>query len=368
MTTLKTVRIVEAADLDDIATGGAILGTGGGGDPYVGKLMAKEAIRKHGPVTLVDVESFADDALIAPVCMMGAPTVMTEKLPQGEEIVIALRKLEKFMGRKVDGLLCGEAGGINSTTPFVAAAATGLPLIDGDGMGRAFPELQMTTFGMCGVSATPMVLGDDKGNSVLLETIDNRWTERLARSATVDMGGSALLAFYPMDGAKAKESTVRGTLSLCAELGRTLVAARARHADPVEAIRAALAAEIIFTGRVKDVLRRTIGGFARGEADVEGLDAFRGRRLRLAFQNEFLIAERDGEPLVTTPDMITLLEAETGAPVTADGMRYGVRVAALACPCAAAWRSERGVQLVGPRYFGYDLDYRPFVVGSARRM
>ena len=97
--------------------------------------------------------------------MMGAPTVMTEKLPQGEEIVIALRKLEKFMGRKVDGLLCGEAGGINSTTPFVAAAATGLPLIDGDGMGRAFPELQMTTFGMYGVSATPMALGDDKGNS-----------------------------------------------------------------------------------------------------------------------------------------------------------------------------------------------------------
>jgi DUF917 family protein len=357
---MKILCRVEAADLDDIATGGAILGTGGGGDPYVGKLMAKEAIRKHGPVRLVDVESFADDALIAPVCMMGAPTVMTEKLPQGEEIVIALRKLEKFMGRKVDGLLCGEAGGINSTTPFVAAAATGLPLIDGDGMGRAFPELQMTTFGMCGVAATPMALSDDKGNSVVLETIDNRWTERLARSCTVDMGGSALLAFYPMNGAKAKESAVRGTLSLCADLGRTLREARARHDDPVEAIRAAVGAEIIFNGRVKDVLRRTVGGFARGEADIEGLDAFKGRRLKLAFQNEFLIAERDGALLVTTPDMITLLEAETGAPVTADAMRYGVRVAALAFPCAQAWRSPKGLELVGPRYFGYDVDYRPF--------
>ena len=225
---------------------------------------------------LVDVDGFADDALIAPVCMMGAPTVMTEKLPQGDEIVIALRKLEKFMGRKVDGLLCGEAGGINSTTPFVAAAATGLPLIDGDGMGRAFPELQMTTFGMHGVSATPMVLGDDKGNSVVLETINNRWTERLARSATVDMGGSALLAFYPMTERAAKKAFVRGTLSLCADLGRKLREARARHEDPVEAIRAALGAEIIFNGRVKDVLRRTVGGFARGEADIEGLDAIRG--------------------------------------------------------------------------------------------
>ena len=161
------------------------------------------------------------------------------------------------------------------------------------------------------------------------------------------MGGSALLAFYPMTGASAKKSTVRGTLSLCADLGRKLREARARHDDPVEAIRAALGAEIIFNGRVKDVLRRTVGGFARGEADIEGLDELRGHRLRIAFQNEFLIAERDGETIVTTPDMITLLKAETGAPVTADAMRYGIRVAALAYPCsdalahaARAWNSS----------------------------
>src|SRR6202453_4768321 len=166
MTSLKTIRLVGVADLDDIATGGAILGTGGGGDPYIGKLMAQQAIRRHGPVALVDVEGFSDDALIAPVCMMGAPTVMTEKLPQGEEIVIALRKLEKFLGRKVDAVLCGEAGDINPTPPFVAAAAADLPLIDGDGMGRAFPELQMTTFGMHGVSAAPVVVGDDTGSPI----------------------------------------------------------------------------------------------------------------------------------------------------------------------------------------------------------
>jgi DUF917 family protein len=213
------------------------------------------------------------------------------------------------MGRHVDGLICTEAGGINSTTPFVAAAATRLPLIDGAGMGRAFPELQMTTFGMHGVSATPMVLGDDKGNSVVLETINNRWTERLARSATVDMGGSALLAFYLMTGAVAWEAIVRGTLSLCADLGRRLRGARARHDDPIEAVRAALNAEIIFNGRVRDVLRRTIGGFARGEADIEGLDEHRGHKLKIAFQNEFLIAERDGKTMVTTPDMITLLRS-----------------------------------------------------------
>jgi DUF917 family protein len=349
-------RMIEAADLDDIATGGAILGVGGGGDPYIGKLMAQEAIRRHGAVRLVDIDSLGDDALIAPVCMMGAPTVMTEKLPQGEEIVVALRRLEAVMGRKVDAVLCAEAGGINSTTPFVAAAATGLPLIDGDGMGRAFPELQMTTFGMHGVSATPMALGDDKGNCVVLETINNQWTERLARSCTVDMGGSALLAFYPMSGAVAKVAIVRGTLTLCAELGRTLRAARVRHADPVAALVGALGAKIIFNGRVADVDRRTIGGFARGEARFEGLDDCRGRVLSI--QNEFLIAAVDGQTVVTTPDMITLLEADTGAPVTADALRYGIRVVAIAWPCNAQWRTPAGLALVGPRYFGYDIDFQ----------
>ncbi|MGM4913687.1 DUF917 domain-containing protein [Rhizobiales bacterium] len=357
---MKTLRTIHAEDLEDIAIGGAILGTGGGGDPYVGKLMAQEAIRKHGPVKLVDVDELPDDALVVPVCMMGAPTVMTEKLPQGDELMNAFRQLEKVLGRKIDAVLCGEAGGINSTTPFVVAAASGLPLVDGDGMGRAYPELQMETFTLHGVSATPMVLCDDKGNSLVLETVSNGWTERLARAATVEMGGSALLAFYPMSGEVAKKAVVRGTLSLCVNLGRTLRETRTAHADPVAAITRLLGASIIFHGRVKDVDRRTIGGFARGSARFDGLDDWKGHGFRLDFQNEFLMAERDGKIICTTPDLITLLEAETGAPVTADSLRYGLRLVALAFPCNPQWQTPAGIALVGPRYFGYDTDYKPY--------
>jgi DUF917 family protein len=357
---MKVLRTVYAEDMEDIAIGGAILGTGGGGDPYVGKLMAQQAIRKHGPVKIIDVEDLADDALVVPVCMMGAPTVMTEKLPQGDELMTAFRQLEQLLGRKIDAVLCGEAGGVNSTTPFVVAAASGLPLVDGDGMGRAYPELQMVTFTMHGVSATPMVLCDDKGNSIVLETVSNTWTERLARAATVEMGGSALLAFYPMDGKVAKKAVVRGTLTLCANLGLALREARAAHVEPVEAISEMLGATVIFHGRVKDIDRRTIGGFARGSAWFDGVEDWNGRSLKLDFQNEFLMAERDGEILVTTPELITLLEADSGNPVTADSLKYGLRLVALAFPCNPQWRTPEGIALVGPRYFGYDVDYRPF--------
>ncbi len=356
---MKTIRTFDVADMEDVAVGGAVLGTGGGGDPYIGKLMAQEAIRKHGPVRLADVGDLADDALVVPVCMMGAPTVMAEKLPQGDELMRAFGALEQRMGRKVDAVICIEAGGVNSTTPFVVAAASGLPLLDGDGMGRAFPELQMVTFTMFGVASTPMVLCDDKGNALVLDTISNQWTERLARAATVEMGGSALLAAYPMTGAIAKKSMVRGTLSLCARIGSTLRETRAAHGDPVAALCALLGAQTLFHGRIADIERKTVGGFARGRAVLNGLDQNRDQVLHLDFQNEFLIAERDGEVLVTTPDLITAVDAETGAPVTADGLRYGQRLVILAWPCDPIWRSKAGIDLVGPRYFGYDRDYLP---------
>jgi hypothetical protein len=355
---LKTM--ISAADLDDIAVGGAILGTGGGGDPYIGKLMAQRAIQKHGPVRMIDVEEVDDEALVVPCAMMGAPTVMVEKIPEGQEILVAFRKLEKFLGKKIRAILCAEAGGLNSTIPFVIGAMTGIPVIDGDGMGRAYPELQMVTFTMHGVSATPMVVVDDKGNSVLLECIDNRWTERLARSATIEMGGSVLITLYPMSGAVAKKSSIRGTLTLARRLGEILRESRLSHVDAIAAIQSKLNARTIFEGRVIDIARRTETGFARGDAKFEGVDAYRGRSYRIAFQNEFLIAERDGKPLVTTPDLITLLDADTGAPITTETIRFGLRVVAIAIPCAPQWRTTAGLELVGPRYFGYDVEYRPF--------
>lgn len=360
---MKIMRTFDVEDMEDVAIGGAVLGTGGGGDPYIGKLMAQQAIRAHGPVKLIDVDELDDDALVVPVCMMGAPTVMAEKLPEGGELMRAFEALQKLLGRKVDAVICIEAGGLNSTTPFVVAAATGLPLVDGDGMGRAFPEMQMVTFTMFGVSATPMVLCDDKGNSLVLDTVSNLWTERLARAATVEMGGSALLACYPMSGKIAKQAVVRGTLSLCAQIGETLRETRMQHADPVKALCDLLGAQVLFNGRVADIERRTVGGFARGRAVMSGLEAYKGQVMHLDFQNEFLIAERDGTVLATTPDLITVVEADSGAPVTADNLRYGQRLVTIAYPCHPLWRTPEGIALAGPRYFKYDRDYQPLAAG-----
>jgi DUF917 family protein len=353
------MRKISADALDDIARGAAVLGTGGGGDPYIGKLMAQGTLRRSGAVDLLDPLVLADDDLVVPTAMMGAPTVMVEKIPRGEEIVHAFKALETYLGRPVRATMSCEAGGLNSTTPFTVAAELGIPLVDADMMGRAFPELQMCTPSLAGITATPMAIADEKGNSAIINTIDNRWTETLARTLTIDMGCSAMIAIFPMTGKQVKETCVLHTISLLEQIGRTIREARERHVDPVAAVTQATNGYVIWRGKIGDVARRTVTGFARGETTIDGVDEFDGRSLEVAFQNEFLVARTSDDVLATTPDLITMLDDETGEPITTEGLRYGFRVFVLSIPCDPRWRTPEGLKLVGPGYFGYDTPYIP---------
>ncbi|WP_083230365.1 DUF917 domain-containing protein [Curtobacterium sp. UCD-KPL2560] len=355
-TTAPTARPLTVVDGDcaDLARGAAVLGTGGGGDPYIGRLLAEAAVREHGPVTVVQVEDLPDDAVVLNVAMIGAPTVMVEKLPSGAQFAEAVRSLAAHLGVTPTHVACIEVGGVNSTSPIVAAAELGLPLVDGDAMGRAFPEVQMVLPTLAAVSATPMALADEKGNTAVFSTVDNRWAERLARTATVEMGCSAITANYAMTGAQVKESYVRGSLSLCVRLGEALVAARAANADPVAAVAATLGGSVVFSGKVADVERKTVTGFARGTARVTGSGDDTGREAVLRFQNEHLLVEVAGSVRTTAPDLIVTLDAETGEPITTEGLRFGARVRIVTAPADPRWHSPAGLALAGPRYFGYD--------------
>lgn len=346
-------------EIEDIATGAAVLGTGGGGDPYLGKLMAIQAVEEHGPVRLISPDEVPDEALIMPLAMMGAPTVLVEKVPNGAEFLAAFNTLKSYLGKDVFATMPIEAGGVNSMIPLASAAMLGIPVVDADGMGRAFPELQMVTFHLIDVPATPMVITDEKGNTLLLKTVDNHWTESIARSATVVLGGSVMIGIYPMTGSQVKKGGVGGVLTLCQQIGAVIRQCRGGQKEAISAVLEVTGGFELFRGKVTDVERKTVGGFARGEASFEGTDGYRGRTMKIQFQNENLVAECDGEMWASVPDLITVLDAETAAPITTEGLRYGYRAVIIGIPCDARWRTARGIETVGPRYFGYKVDYLP---------
>lgn len=354
--------ILSPQDVRDMALGAAILGAGGGGDPYIGMLMAIQAIEKGKKVELVDPDVVDDNDFIVPVAMMGTPTVLIEKIPGGDEVIWVLRAIEKYYSREANYVTQIEAGGVNSMIPIVAAAYTGKPLLNGDGMGRAFPELQMVTFHLIDVKATPMVLSDERGNSVILDTIDNFWAEKIARAITIKFGGSAYIAIYAMSGRDYKRGVVKYTPSLALELGKTIREAKKRGVNVFDAILDIVKGFTLFRGKIVDVARFNIGGFARGEVTIEGFDEYKNSRMIIKFQNENLVAIKDGEVIATTPDIISILDIETAKPITTERLRYGLRVTVIGISCDSKWRTEEGIKTVGPRYFGYDVDYIPIEI------
>jgi len=346
-------------DIEDLAVGAAILGTGGGGDPYIGKLMAIQALERGRKIVVMDPEEVPDDAFVVPVAAMGTPTVLIEKIPSGKEALYALKLLEQYFNRESEYITPIEAGGINSTIPLTVAAIKGKPVLDGDGMGRAFPELQMVTFHLYGVKATPMSMADEKGNAVILDAIDNYWAEKIARVITMRFGGTAWIAIYAMSGKRYKEAAVKGTVSLAIEIGRVLREAKKHGKNPIDALLDVTKGYLLFTGKIVDVNRQNIGGFARGEAEIEGLDEFKSSKLVIKFQNENLVAIKDGKIVASVPDLITILDKETAKPITTERLRYGLRVNVIGIPCDSKWRTSKGLEVVGPKYFGYNIEYVP---------
>jgi DUF917 family protein len=233
-----------------------------------------------------------------------------------------------------------------------------LPVVDADTMGRAYPTAPMTSFAIGDLRPYPLTLADIRDNHVVIPVAESwEWMERISRAACTAVGSIAATCKAPRTGAEVKEWGILDTVTHAIRLGRAVLAARSRHADPVEAVLEAGEGVRVFTGKIVDVDRVTTGGFLRGQARVAGLDQDVGATLELDFQNEFAVARRDGVPVVTVPDIIAVLDAESGDAIGTETLRYGQRVTVVALPAPALQKTPKGLQHVGPGAFGYDLDY-----------
>jgi DUF917 family protein len=308
---------------------------------------------------LVDADELADDATVVFPFVVGSPVPGVEKLPFGPELARVLHGLEEYLGRRIDAVMSAEIGGMNSMIPIVLAAQTGVPVVDGDLIGRAFPEIQLTSLTMHGIGASPMAIGDERGNVSIIGTVDNMWMERIARSIAVSFGAIAAGAAYTISGRQTKDLTLRGTLGFAERIGRDTRLAREEHRDPLGALLDATNGTALFTGKIVDVDRRTAQGWALGTATLEGIDEDAGGRMTLRFQNENLVAELDGSVVASVPDLITVIDAETGAAITTEQLRYGFRVVVLGMPCHPVWRTDVGLALGGPTHWGYEHPYAP---------
>ena len=305
------------------------------------------------------IDELADDTLVLFPFGIGSPVPFLERITLTDELSIAYETLGRYLGKKPGAIMSAEIGGMNSVVPLAVASRLGLPVIDGDGMGRAYPEVQLATFTLYGQKATPMAVADEHGNVVVIDTIDSLWAERLARPVAVVMGAIAGGVGFPLTVKQLKESAVLGTVTYAQQIGAAIHKAHREHSDPVKAVLGATKGFELLSGRIVDVQRKTERGWALGEARIAGTDDFAGREMVVRFQNENLVAIDNGEIVASVPDLITILDSERGDAITTEHLRYGFHVSVVAMPCDEKWRTPAGVELGGPRHFGYDIDYVP---------
>jgi DUF917 family protein len=355
------VEIRSPLDISDMARGAVFLGSGGGGDPYVGELFVRGQFDAGRPPVIIDVDDLDDDAFVVSIAGMGAPTILVENLISERALLELVRRTEAFHGRKIDALISVEMGGVNSMFPLGLGARLGLPVIDGDGMGRAFPHLEMTSFSVYGKRASPLILLDDLGSLVTVDIENDRRTEELARTVVVALGALVNGAFYPMSGADAKQTTVRGTITQTLEIGRTIREARLGSADPVLALLDYLngcpdgrPARLLFDGKIADVTHDTRDGWHWGQAAIYAAD---GSEMTVDIQNEYIVARRDGRTVTVVPDIIAILDRESAEPLTGEMLRYGQRVTVIGYAAAPVMRRPEGLKVFGPRRFRLDEDF-----------
>src|SRR3977135_1147612 len=291
------LRDITLDDIESLAVGAWVLGTGGGGSPYLGLLNMRALYKEGHRVQLMPSDDLLDDDWVAAVSNMGAPLVGQERLTDSRTIARAVALMEEHTGAKFRGIMSLEIGGGNCIQPLMAAAHRKRPVIDADMMGRAYPEAQMTSVAVGDLQPCPLTTVDVRGLESVVEKVPTwKWMERVSRKICVEYGSIASTRKAPPPRPEAKQWGIHGTTTKAILIGRAVREAQRTHADPVAAILAVEPGKVLYQGKVRDVERRATEGFLRGRTRLEGSGEWRGAAMRIEFQNEWIVAGLHDRP------------------------------------------------------------------------
>ncbi|KAH7346980.1 hypothetical protein BKA66DRAFT_505601 [Pyrenochaeta sp. MPI-SDFR-AT-0127] len=371
------VWYVSEVDLELIATGCGVLGTGGGGPTHHEYLKSLHALRTGGDrrMRIISPKSLKDDAILCFGSWYGSPSVINERIAGGDEIAAGINAVNKVVGNKsFDGLFIDEIGGGNGMSAFPTGVHFDVPVIDGDAMGRAYPTMYHATFSVYGHSLSPCVLSDARGNtSVVMNTDNPVRLESLLRAAAIELGLGCAVCANPLPGSVIKSYGVPNTVSLAWYLGRAVHNARRKKTSYIDAIFNVCAGKLLFTGKIVDVRRFIGGGYTMGSVIIAPISdderELTGRtghpsdlsnsHMVIPFQNEYLYAalsdaegsEESQRVVCTVPDLISIL-GQDGEGIGSQDLRYGLRVNVIALPAHPLWKTEKGLKVGGPDGFG----------------
>ena len=364
---LKTLQ-----DIQDFVRGCTFMGTGGGGDPTIGVEWLKAAQDDGIPLGWVEPSEIEDDAWTACPFLMGSIAPLTEESKRRMEHLgltnelyksiqaESIRLLEEHMDVKVGAIVAIELGGSNTAGAIAAAGRLGIPAVDGDYTGRAIPEIPQTTPYLHDLPLWPIASVDKYGNMcVIRKSVGYEMAERMGKFLAASSFGLASQAGFLFKGKEMKQAVIPGTMTNCLQIGRSIRESREAGRDPVQDLVASLGGWLLFEGVVSKKEWEDKEGYYWGTHTIRGQEAFSGSEFAIWFKNENHVSWLNGKSYVTSPDMINVVNRETGEPYANSQIEEGQNVAVIGLRAIEKFRSSKGIDILGPRHFDFDIDYTP---------
>ena len=367
---MPTMKLKTRQEVEDFVRGCTFYGTGGGGLPANGLRSLMDELEAGREVGWVDVSEIPDDALSVCPFLMGSialhspetvadmagygMTDATSVNPEGDRLAKAILALGEYQGKKFDVVVPIELAGANTPGAMAAASKLGMITVDGDYTSRAIPEIVQITYNYQHRPILPVASVDEWGNvCIIKEAISPRVTEKLGKLISVAGYGLAGQAGMVLDGKGLRETVIPGTLSECYAAGKLLREAREAGKDSVRELVASVGGYELCRGTISAKDDYDDIGYYWGTVTVDcGADEF-----KYWFKNENHIVWKNGEPYVTSPDLIAAIDTDTGEPVPNPLSHVGQRIALVGVPCKPQLNCQECYDVLTPKYFGFDIEH-----------
>jgi uncharacterized protein len=365
-------QLTTIQDIEDFTRGTDFLSASGGGPTTEARGFLSELLDQGHSIGWCALDDIDDDARVCSTFFSGsvAPSRYDRSGPEREfgvvtsdphPTVAAVEQLERELGETFDIIVPIEIGGNNTGHALATAAALGKMVPDGDFAGRAIPEATCITPHMAGLAMAPLACANYYGNRVFIASSqNNEMAERFTKQLAVASFGCVGCAAFVMSGKDAKRLAVPGTLTRSLEIGRAIREAQQAGRDPLDEVASRVdGVYVLFRGTIAQRWWESRDGYMWGEHVVAGRDGHDGRELKLWFKNENHVSWLDGEPWVSGPDVLELVDLDTGEPVVNSFAEEGQRVGVMGIKRCEQFGGEAGIRALGPHHWGFDWDYRP---------
>ncbi|WP_283122551.1 DUF917 domain-containing protein [Anaerotignum lactatifermentans] len=370
MATKKLTNIQEATDF---VRGCTFYATGGGGLPENGIESLMSEINEKGFVQITDISEIPDDAVAVCPFLMGSIAPHDEATlkemagfgfidgvnKEKARLAKAIQELEAYTGVKTTVVVPIELAGANTSGPISAGSSLGMMAVDGDYCGRAIPEILQITPYLYDRKWLPVASVDEWDNVCIIKKATNlRVVERIGKLISAGAYGLAGQAGFIMSGKELKETVIAGTLSKSYELGKFIREAQEAHLDHIpQKIAEKVGGWVLAEGKRTDFEDEDRIGYYWGTTTIQS-DA--GDEYKIWFKNENHVCWKNGEPFVSSPDLICVVDRHTGEPIPNPKMRQAQEVAIIVLPCDERLRQEKIKKVLDPQYFGFeDISYVP---------